>query len=128
MRMHGKKHRTVAERVKDTRWSHHPQTRDEALEQDIVFFDPVPPVGCKKHNRRIVLIYTATEIPKCCAEYQARESYELAKAALAPLSRIQAIDEGVDYYWTEFPARYCGHVGKLHISGCCYICGAGGGK
>lgn len=129
MKLKGVRHRTTAERIKNTRWSWYPQTRDEALRDGIAFYDPTPREKCVRHFReRGVLIYSLTDLKECCAIEAACLAHAAALAKYEPCSVPDAKDQRKDYYWTEAPAKYCGHVGKLRLDGSCYECGAGGDK
>src|SRR5512138_3904174 len=103
-----------------TRRTCYPQTRKEATEKGIVFYDPEPRVGCVRCKRQGVRIYTISEKRLCCAAKDAAGSYAVAMRAGEPYSLQDAIDQRKDYYWTEAPAKYCGHVGKLRLDGSCF--------
>ena len=122
----GVKHRVGGPRIKDTKFSYHPQIRAEALKQGIIFYDPVPGRRCEVHRRRNVLIYTVSDLPKCCAAEAAAIAYRVAYDNGEPLSRIQAVDMRLSYYWMDKPCYDCGHVGKVRLDGLCFECGQRG--
>lgn len=126
MKLRGLTHFTKHVDIMKTRRTCYPQTRKEAREKGIVFYDPEPRVGCVRCKRQGVRIYTISEKRLCCARADAAESYAAAMRAGEPHSKEDAIDQRKDYYWTEAPAKYCGHVGKLNHDGSCFECGAGG--
>lgn len=128
MRLTGLTHLTKHPNIMKTRLTQYPQTRVEALEKEIVFYDPEPRTGCVRCHKKGVRIYTISNKRLCCAKADADAAHRVAMANHEPHSKEDAIDQRRDYYWTEAPAKYCGHVGKLRLDGSCFECGAGGDK
>lgn len=120
MKMHGEIHDALDNNGKVIQtW--YPQTREDAIAQDVVFYEPRPRPMCPTCNSYF-LVYTKTNMPNCCAAREALEEYRYAVSQGEPTSPDDATKRGLDYYWKHKHGKYCGHVGKMTISGKCYEC------
>lgn len=105
--------------------SQYPTTREEAAEENIVHYMPIPTVDhCPRpHHRSIHYVwYTKTGLRKCCAIEDADMAYATAVNSGEPTTAKEARDQGKDYYWSCNPGDNCGHVGKMTLNGRCYAC------
>lgn len=120
MRKTGEIH-TVLDNNGEPILSQYPQTREEALIQDIVFYEPRPRPLCEVCNSYF-LVYTKTNMPNCCAMRESVHEFRYARNNGEPLSGEDAIARGLDYYWKSSFNKDCGHSGKMTLKGKCYQC------
>jgi len=107
-------------------WSPWPQTREEAVKQNIRFYQPIPYKDhCKRPNHGgeyDSVVFTKTGISRCCAMEDGFLAFNEAVTNGEPTDPTDATIEGYDYYWESEYDHNCGHNGKKTISGKCYYC------
>lgn len=104
-------------------WSPYPQTREQALEENIVKYHPIPAPVCPRCGQKAVR-YTVTDICAACAYIDAADAFNQAQAAGQPTSPTAARLAGLSFYWRPEPGRYCGHIGLTTFGGKCEVCRA----
>jgi len=125
MRRHGDYHDVYNPVTDEYVKTEYPQTREQALQENIVLYQPIPTIEhCPDpmHRAAYYVTYTKTGIRKCCAFREAGIAYHKAIAAGEPTSAHAARERGLDYYWRGTHGPDCGHVGKVTLTGRCYEC------
>lgn len=123
MRLKGKLRVVKSWRTGKEEGSWWPTTREEAFREDIAFYWPYgdPPCPVPTHTAGTSKVFTVTGERVCCATDAATAAFQAAKAAGEPVGPGEAAT-AAGYYWTETPAKYCGHVGKMTLTGKCWTC------
>jgi hypothetical protein len=118
------KRRGTYKEILPGQWSCYPQTREAALIEDIVFFQPLPVTDpCPKPGHEPgSIIYSKTGIYRCCALRDACAFYGEAIDMGLSLSAQDSMKMGIDYYWAPDPGKFCGHPGKTTLDGKCWFC------
>ena len=116
-----------------------PRTKEDAEQRRAFYYYPDPAVECCPKHGPFSIIgadpqdggpvfgtqsirYVKTGIWGCCANPDDADAYNAALAAGEPLSKAQAAEMGLPYFWTPLKGKLCGHVGKTRLDGKCYIC------
>lgn len=124
MKLRGKRRPVVNYRTGAECSSEYPATRAEAIEEQIAFYYPWGDLTCEvpTHRAGTSIVYTVSNIKKCCANDLAAAAYKEAQAAGEPTSAKEAREMGLAYYWQQAPMPYCGHSGKMLMNGKCWTC------
>lgn len=124
MKLRGKLRQILNKRTQKWEVSWYPDTREKALEEDIVFYYPAgdPPCDVPTHRAGTSVVYTISDKQKCCAIDDAFSAWIKARDSDEPISADMAREQGLDYYWTQHPGKYCGHLGKVTLNGRCWEC------
>lgn len=120
MKLRGKARQLADPTTGKLEWSFWPQTQEEARREGLAKYFPM--TVCSIHKEKSVF-YTVTGEPACCANRNAVDAYNHAVVSLKePASVTEAVQKGLDYYWSSMAIEYCGHPGKKTFAGACVFC------
>ena len=108
--------------LSDGTYAQHPATKELAELLRVCAYQPHPPEICERCGLRKI-IFVKTGISRCCAQEDSILAYNEALKAREPLTAMDALSRGLDYYWASpHKGTYCGHPDKRTLSGGCYFC------